>query len=129
MTGAGRLIEDYPRSMASCPESASDESFYCPFFHHTIEVLGRRWNGAILQALRCGVDRFGNLRDGIPGLSDRLLTQRLRELEGEGLIERTEEHGQVRYELSEAGRAMGPVLDALETWVHQWSEPSREPAS
>lgn len=77
----------------------------------------------ILLALRGGLDRFGDIRDAVPGLSDRLLSQRLRELEAEGLLIRTEDHGQVRYSLSEAGDALSPIFEAIEIWTAEWAEP------
>jgi DNA-binding HxlR family transcriptional regulator len=62
-----------------------DRGRYCPSFHQTVELLGRRWNGVILQALMAHAERFSEIRAVIPGLSDRLLAERLRELEREGL--------------------------------------------
>ena len=65
----------------------------CPHFHAAIELIGKRWTGAIVFALTEGPLRFGELAKAVPGLSDRLLSQRLRELEGEGLVEREVEAG------------------------------------
>ncbi len=59
---------------------------YCPVFHRAVELIGRRWNGPIIGALLDGADRFGEIRSRIPGLTDRLLAQRLRELEREGVV-------------------------------------------
>ena len=63
----------------------------CPHFHAAIELIGKRWTGASLCALTDGPLRFGELARAVPGLSDRLLSQRLRELEDEGLVERVVE--------------------------------------
>jgi len=96
---------------------------YCAAFHETIELLGRRWNGVILQALLSGAERFGEVRQGVPGISDRLLTQRLRELECAGLVTRIrpgESLAVPRYVLTEKGRALGPVLDAVSRWAADW---------
>ncbi len=68
----------------------------CPHFHAAIELIGKRWTGAILSALTEGPQRFAELVRAVPGLSDRLLSQRLRELEEEGLVEREVEAGHSR---------------------------------
>src|SRR5947209_17306184 len=60
----------------------------CSRFHHAVELVGRRWNGAILQAVFAERHRYADIRCAIPGLSDTMLAQRLRELEAEGLLER-----------------------------------------
>lgn len=96
---------------------------YCPSFHHTIELLGRRWNGVILQALMTDTERFGEIRAAIPGLSDRLLAERLRELEREGLLSRIcpDESSIPRYVLTAKGEALAPVVDAISAWAADWS--------
>lgn len=108
--------------MVSSRSSQADiEGAYCPMFHHTVEVIGRRWTGVILLAILSGVERFSDIRDAIPGLSDRLLAQRLRELEAEGLIERSEDGSQVRYHLSEPGRDLSPIVEAINVWSGRWT--------
>ncbi len=104
------------------PSTPTSPSVYCPLFHHTIELVGRRWTGVILLALHNDIDRFSDIRDGIPGLSDRLLTERLRELEDVGLVERSEDHGKVRYQLSAAGRELSPVVEAIQDWSEHWGK-------
>jgi DNA-binding HxlR family transcriptional regulator len=96
---------------------------YCARFHYAIELIGRRWNGAIIVALHAGRIRYSEVRDTVPGLSDHLLSQRLRELEANGLLERhvtASTPVQVRYELTAMGRALGPVIEELSTWANQW---------
>lgn len=112
--------------MGSHEPRTDDDGPYCPVFHNTIELLGRRWNGVIIGALRNGVNRFGDIKDTIPGLSSRLLSERLRELECEGLIIRTEDHGQVRYELTQAGDELTPVVEAINMWAQRWGHPISE---
>lgn len=103
----------------------SSQDAYCARFHYAIELIGRRWTGAILVALRCGRSRYSDIRDAIPGLSDHLLCHRLRELEAAGLVERQVTPTtpvQVRYRLTAMGHGLGPVLDALSSWVNTWLE-------
>lgn len=96
----------------------------CPHFHAAIELVGKRWSGAILSALADGPCRFRELRHAVPGMSDRLLSQRLRELEVEGLVERTVEPGapvRVTYSLSEKGSDLNPALRELGAWGRRWN--------
>ncbi len=102
------------------PQSSDHSGVYCSDYHRAVELIGRRWTGVILLALKNGVERFSEIRAAIPGLSDRLLSERLRELEDEGLVTRAEDHGQVRYRLTEKGEALSPVLDQLNSWVDEW---------
>ena len=95
----------------------------CPHFHAAIELIGKRWTGAIDRALTERPMRFGELRKAIPGLSDRLLSQRLRELEEEGLVEREVEAGtpvRVTYSLTDVGEDLGPALAELKSWAKRW---------
>src|SRR6187551_1527472 len=97
----------------------------CPHFHHAIELIGKRWTGAIVCALTERPMRYAELRKAVPGLSDRLLSQRLRELEEEGLVERQVEAGtpvRVIYSLTEAGQELDPVLSELQTWARRWKK-------
>lgn len=95
----------------------------CPHFHAAIELIGKRWTGAILIALTDGPSRFGELAKAVPGISDRLLSQRLRELEESGLVQRTVEEGtpvRVSYALTEKGAALKPAIHELRDWARQW---------
>jgi DNA-binding HxlR family transcriptional regulator len=94
----------------------------CPHFHAAIELIGKRWTGAIVFALTEGPLRFGELAKAVPGLSDRLLSRRLRELEREGLVERKVEAGspvRVTYSLTEAGVELRPALVQLKIWANR----------
>lgn len=96
----------------------------CPHFHAAIELIGKRWTGAILCALTEGPLRFGELARAVPGLSDRLLSQRLRELEDEGLVERVVESAtpvRVTYSLTEKGAGLGPAITELKSWARRWN--------
>ncbi|HTU68694.1 MAG TPA: helix-turn-helix domain-containing protein [Candidatus Baltobacteraceae bacterium] len=95
----------------------------CPRFHRAVELIGRRWTGAIIRVLLGGPRRFNELLAAIPGISDRLLTERLRELEHEELIVRRVEPGspvKVIYELTCAGAELQESLDALGRWAERW---------
>ncbi len=92
----------------------------CPHFHAAIELIGKRWTGAIVWALTERPQRFGELSKAVPGLSDRLLSRRLRELEDEGLVEREVEPGspvRVTYSLTEAGAGLRPAIAELKSWA------------
>ena len=96
----------------------------CPHYHAAVELIGRRWTGAILAALTDGPLRFAELAHSIPGLSDRLLSQRLKELEEEGLVERAVHSGtpvRVDYTLTEKGSALEPALSELRRWARHWN--------
>ncbi len=101
----------------------------CPRFHHAVELIGRRWSGAIIMLLmRRESARFNELLAAIPGVSDRLLTERLRQLEDEGIIERVVEGSRpvrVFYKLTACGRALEPVITELGKWAQGWVEVER----
>jgi DNA-binding HxlR family transcriptional regulator len=109
--------------MRAIPESPqlhpADLPQYCPYFHHVVELIGRRWSGAILMSMAGAPRRFVELREAVPGLSDRLLTERLAELTDEGLVERLDETGGVsRYRLSPHGEELRPILEAIGEFAH-----------
>ncbi|CAN0434378.1 unnamed protein product, partial [Phaeothamnion confervicola] len=71
---------------AHAPTRTSDPiTSVCPRFHRAVELVGRRWTGAILSAMLSGASRFTDIVNAVPGLSDRLLSERLKELETEGI--------------------------------------------
>ena len=96
---------------------------FCPYYHRAVELIGRRWSGVILRALLGGVERFSVLTAAIPGLSDRLLSERLKELEAEGIVERRvipETPVRITYHLTEKGRALSSVVEAVSHWAEAW---------
>jgi DNA-binding HxlR family transcriptional regulator len=91
---------------------------YCPYFHHVVELIGRRWTGVVIMALAQAPRRYSRLRQQIPGLSDRLLTERLTELESEGIVERIDQDGTAVYRLSPFGEQLIPIMEAIQTFAH-----------
>ncbi len=98
---------------------------FCPKFHHAVEVIGRRWTGAILRAMLSGTERFSEIAATVPGLSDRLLSERLKELEAEGIAERVvipETPVRIEYRLTAKGRDLGAAIEALSAWADRWAD-------
>jgi DNA-binding HxlR family transcriptional regulator len=101
------------------------DSRLCPRFHRAIELIGRRWTGAIIFVLLKGRTRFAGLRAAIPEITDRMLSERLRELEQEGIVERTvvpDAPVRVEYALTEKGEALAQAVEAVGAWAHDWLE-------
>lgn len=95
----------------------------CPLYHEAVELVGRRWTGAILRVLMSGPLRFSEIAQAVPELSDRLLSERMKELEGRGIVERKVISGppiRVEYELSRMGQELEPALAELGRWANRW---------
>lgn len=102
-------------------------SAFCPNYHRAVELIGRRWTGAVLRAMLSGLTRFSDLTAAVPGLSDRMLSERLKELEAEGIVTRTvipETPVRVFYHLTEKGRALSDVVEAVSHWAETWAVPA-----
>src|ERR1700688_341582 len=96
------------------PHEGQGSSQFCPRFQFAVELIGRRWVGAILRVLIGGPARFNELLSAIPELSDRLLTERLRELEHHGILARSVDPGRpvrVTYELTACGRSLEGIIE------------------
>jgi DNA-binding HxlR family transcriptional regulator len=99
----------------------------CPYYHRAVELIGRRWTGVIVSAMLDGSTRFSEMRDAIPDISDRMLSERLKELEADGIVERTvvpETPVRVEYHLTEKGLALKGVVDSVSSWASDWVAPS-----
>lgn len=112
-------------SQAESPSDREAETMIglCPRFHQAVELIGRRWSGAVIRVLLVGPHRFNELLAAIPGISDRLLTERLRELENARIVRREVHCGppvRVSYELTQSGRELREPLDALGRWAERW---------
>jgi len=96
----------------------------CPLYHEAIELIGRRWTGAIVSVLiHRETLRFGEIAQSVPELSDRLLSERMKELEARGVVVRRVRPGRpvrVEYELTEMGRELAPAVHELERWARRW---------
>jgi DNA-binding HxlR family transcriptional regulator len=95
----------------------------CRRFLSSIELVGKRWSSGIMLALFRGATRFSEVLAIVDGLSDRLLAQRLKELEASGLVERSvipSTPVQVRYSLTERGEDLMRSLQPLAQWGHRW---------
>src|SRR5437660_6096434 len=104
-------------------ETQAEVAHCCPLYHEAVELVGRRWTGAILRVLMDGPLRFSEVAQAVPELSDRLLSERMKELEGRGIVERTVMPGpplRVEYQLSRMGRELEPALSELQRWAKRW---------
>lgn len=95
----------------------------CPKFERAFQVLGKKWNGLIIEILLQGERHFSSIAGAIPELSDRMLAMRLKELETMGIVERLVDTGypvQVTYRLTEKGREIKPILSQVHHWADKW---------
>jgi DNA-binding HxlR family transcriptional regulator len=119
LTSPGAVRERTLRAGAGAREGGG----VCPYFHEAVELLGKRWSGAIVHVLLTGPMRFSELTHVIPQISDRLLSMRLKELESFGIVARRVYQGapvRVEYELTAKGRALEPAVTALRAWACDW---------
>ncbi len=96
---------------------------FCPRFHKAVELVGGRWSGAIIRILLGGGKRFNELALAIPGISGKLLSARLRELEEAGVVKRDVDCGppvRVTYSLTRAGTELDATVEALTQWAERW---------
>ncbi|SFC29337.1 winged helix-turn-helix transcriptional regulator [Clostridium uliginosum] len=95
----------------------------CPRFENAFELLGKRWTGLIIRTLLNGQNRFSDIAEAIPNMSARMLTERFKELEKEGLIIRKvypETPVRIEYELTEKGYELQVVMDEIQKWAEKW---------
>src|SRR4030088_2072065 len=101
----------------------SPSSPCCPLYHEAVELVRRRWTGANPRVMVDGPLRFSEIAQAIPELSDRLLSERMKELEARGIVERTVIPGpplRVQYELSTMGHELEPALGEIQSWAQRW---------
>jgi DNA-binding HxlR family transcriptional regulator len=105
------------------PNDYAQPDELCPAVEKAFDVLGRKWTGLIIRELSGGPRHFCDMEKGIPTLSARMLTERMRELEAAGIVRRTVDTGtpvRTSYELTEKGRALIPVMRGIEQWARAW---------
>ncbi len=96
---------------------------FCPRFSQAMDFIGKRWTGAIIRTLIGGPCRFNELLARVTGISDRILSERLRELESLGIVEREVTPGppiRVSYELTCSGHELEPIISVIEAWAEKW---------
>ena len=99
----------------------------CPKYHQAIELIGKKWTGAIIHLLMEGPRRFSELLEAVPGLHDRLLSERLKELEHEGVVKRVvypETPVRIEYELTPRGLDLEKVVAEVQRWADRWIAPA-----
>jgi DNA-binding HxlR family transcriptional regulator len=117
---AHRRQENRPRPTSRLRDS---DTAFCPHYHQAVEIVGRRWAGAVIRALLAGVTRFNEIAAVCRGLSHRVLAQRLRDLEADGIVVRVvhaEMPVRIEYHLTAKGEALAGVVIALSEWAEQW---------
>lgn len=105
---------------------------YCPFYRQAVELIGRKWSGAIIRALLCGTTQFSEFAELIPGISDRLISVRLREFEAKGIVERVvvpEKLVRIHYRLTPMGEDLGSVVLAIANWAETWLQAGHAPTN
>jgi DNA-binding HxlR family transcriptional regulator len=126
MSPGARIVSGYDYGMAeqaTAEDTKPARESCCSAYHAAIELIGKRWTGAIVFVLLDGPLRFSEVKVLVPDLSDRLLSERLKELEGEGIVERRASEGvpmRIEYVLTEKGRALEPAVRSLKVWARSW---------
>lgn len=101
-----------------------DKIQMCPRFEAAFELLGKKWTGLIIRSLLSGAKRFSDIQEIIPNLSARMLTERFKELEEQGILVRRvypEMPVRIEYELTEKGKALEKSMDEIQSWAEQWT--------
>jgi DNA-binding HxlR family transcriptional regulator len=96
---------------------------YCHHFHRAVQMIARRWTPEILRAMLAGTVRFSEFTAAIPGLSDRLLSERLKDLEAEGILVRTVTPAtpvRIEYHLTAKGEDLANAIGAISRWAARW---------
>ncbi|MFD1019149.1 winged helix-turn-helix transcriptional regulator [Thalassobacillus hwangdonensis] len=97
----------------------------CPKFEKAFQLLGKRWVGIIIRVLENGPLRFNEIANNIPEISKKMLTERLKELEEHGMVQRSvypETPVRIEYTLTDKGKAITPALSEVQHWADEWVE-------
>ena len=124
-TADSAVAEAEPAAAACCPGAAQGcgRDGFCPAFHRAVELIGRRWTGVVLRAMLQGATRYSEIRAAVPDLSDKMLAERLKELEAERVVSRVvipTTPVRVEYHLTEKGRALDAAVTAVAAWADAW---------
>lgn len=109
----------------------NDDVHMCPKYERAAELLGKKWTSKIVRVLGSGPTSFTRLRKSVDKLQDRVLSERLKDLEKRGVVERRvipSTPVKIEYALTEKGRDLQLVLDALHLWADRWETLDDEPA-
>lgn len=101
----------------------SDQLGMCPRFEAAFCILGKRWNGLLIQVLLSGPKRFKDISALIPTMSDKMLSERMKDMEAAGIVVRNvypETPVRIEYTLTDKGLALQPVMEAIGQWAEQW---------
>jgi len=107
------------------PEERHEETGICRHVRRAADLLGKRWSTQIVLALLDGRTRFSELRDAVAPISDTLLSERLKELEADGIIRRDVTPStpvRIEYRLTDRGRDLERVMAELRGWAERWAE-------
>lgn len=100
------------------------KSSICPRFEKAISIISQRWTGLIIHQLLLGPQRFSFLENTV-GMSGRVLSERLKDLENEGIVKREvfpETPVRIEYSLTEKGQSLEPILKEIANWSQTWLE-------
>ncbi|WP_239618808.1 winged helix-turn-helix transcriptional regulator [Cohnella mopanensis] len=107
-----------------------DQPQLCPRFEKAMELLSKRWTALIVFQLLSGPQRFARIESSLPNLSGKVLSERLKELEAEGIIQRDvypETPVRIEYKLTDKGNALAPLFDSISNWSSEWIQlPDKE---
>lgn len=107
-----------------------EQPLLCPRFEKGMQILSKRWAGFIVYQLLSGPQRFCAIESALP-ISGRLLSERLKDLEIEGIVERRiypETPVRIEYSLTEKGHALAPVINEIQKWSQDWMDPTASQA-
>ncbi|UQS86688.1 helix-turn-helix transcriptional regulator [Nicoliella spurrieriana] len=109
---------DEPKVMQCAPDF-----HLCPKFQKTFSILGKKWNGLIIETLlNEGPLRFKNISKAVNKCSDRVLVERLKELEADGIVNRVtfDDSSLIQYQLTDKGLELEPIMSSVHTWANKW---------
>jgi DNA-binding HxlR family transcriptional regulator len=96
----------------------------CEHFQRAADLLGKRWSTLIVSAMLAGATRFSDISDAVAPISDTLLSDRLKQLEADGILRRNVTPSTpvlIEYQLTDEGRDLERVIDELRRWAERWA--------